>query len=96
MRQDTLIGLVRDFFDTRVFGPDRRQLLATQIPASDTQAAEQRARQRDGLTKELTHIDLAQRSQILQIETLSAAPPSPPAPPRRPPPSSPTPDTTQS
>jgi site-specific DNA recombinase len=74
IRQDTLTTLIRDFFDTRVFGPDRRELLETQIPATAAQAAEQRTRQHDRLTKELARIDLAQRSQILQIDTLSADP----------------------
>lgn len=45
IRQDTLVSLIREFFDARVFGPDRRELLATQIPATDAQAAEQNARQ---------------------------------------------------
>jgi site-specific DNA recombinase len=74
VRQDTLTGLIRDFLDTHVLGPDRRALLQLQIPASHAQAAEQRQRHRDRLTKELARIDLAQRSQITQIETL---PPDP-------------------
>jgi site-specific DNA recombinase len=74
VRQDTLTGLIRDFLDTHVLGPDRRALLTEQIPASHAQAAAQRQRQRDRLTKELARIDLAQRSQITQIETLPADP----------------------
>jgi hypothetical protein len=74
VRQDTLTGLIRDFFAHRVFGPDRRALLHQQIPATTAQAAEQRQRQRDRLAKELARIDLAQRSRITQIETL---PPDP-------------------
>ncbi len=52
----------------------RRALLAEQIPASHAQAAEHRQRHRDRLTRELARIDLAQRSQITQIETLPADP----------------------
>jgi hypothetical protein len=74
VRQDTLTGLIRDFLDQHVFGADRRALLADQIPASHAQAAAQRQRHRDRLTKELARIDLAQRSQITQIETLPADP----------------------
>ena len=74
IRQDTLIALIRDFFDTRVFGPDRAALLAQQIPATAAQAAEAHARDRDRLAKELARIDLAQRSQITQIDTLDPDP----------------------
>ena len=70
IREDTLIALIRDFFDTRVFGPDRAALLAQQIPGNAAQAAEAHARDRDRLAKELARIDLAQRSQITQIDTL--------------------------
>jgi site-specific DNA recombinase len=74
VREDILISQIRDFFDTRVFGPDRAALLSRQIPASAAQAAEQHARQRDRLAKELARIDLAQRSQITQIDTLDPDP----------------------
>jgi site-specific DNA recombinase len=74
VRQDTLINQIRDFFDTRVFGPDRAALLEEQIPASAAQAAEQHTRHRDRLVKELARIDLAQRSQITQIDTLDPDP----------------------
>jgi hypothetical protein len=74
VRQDLLVDLIRDFFTHRVFGPDRAALLAEQIPATTAQAAQQRDRQRDRLARELARIDLAQRSQIIQIETL---PPDP-------------------
>ena len=74
IREDTLAAQIREFFDTRVFGPARAALLATQIPATAAQAAEAHARQRDRLVKELARIDLAQRSQITQIDTLDPDP----------------------
>jgi hypothetical protein len=74
VREDILISQIRDFFDTRVFGPDRAALLAEQIPGNAAQAAEHHARQRDRLVKELARIDLAQRSQITQIDTLDPDP----------------------
>jgi site-specific DNA recombinase len=74
IRQDTLVSQIRDFLDTRVFGPDRAALLAQQIPGDAAQAAEQHARNRDRLEKELARIDLAQRSQITQIDTLDPDP----------------------
>ncbi len=73
IREDTLIQLIRDGLAERVFGPDRRALIEQQIPASHAEAAEQRDRHRDRLTRELARIDLAQRSQITQIETLDPA-----------------------
>jgi hypothetical protein len=76
VREDVLIDVIRDGLARHVFGPDRRALLATQIPASAAQAAEQREHQRDHLTTELARIDLAQRSQITQIDTLSPDPAS--------------------
>jgi hypothetical protein len=57
-----------------VFGPERRALLAAELPASEADAAAQRAAHRAGLTKELTRIDIAQRNQILQIDGLSPDP----------------------
>jgi site-specific DNA recombinase len=76
VREDTLISQIRDFFDTRVFGPDRAALLTQQIPGNAAQAAERHARDRDRLVKELARIDLAQRSQITQIDTLDPDPAS--------------------
>jgi len=57
-----------------VFGPDHAALLAQQIPGNAAQAAEAHARDRDRLVKELARIDLAQRSQITQIDTLDPDP----------------------
>ncbi|HEY7145575.1 MAG TPA: recombinase family protein [Streptosporangiaceae bacterium] len=73
IRQDTLLAIIRDGLAQHVFGPDRAALLRKQIPASRAQAAGQRARQRDRLAKELARIELAQKSQITQIEALDPA-----------------------
>jgi site-specific DNA recombinase len=74
IRQDILLEQIRQLFATRIFGPERRALLAAQIPETEAQAAAQADRQRDALTKDLARIDLAQRSQILQIESLTTDP----------------------
>jgi hypothetical protein len=74
VREDTLMQLIGGGLAERVFGPDRRALLETQIPASAAQAAEQHQRQRDRLSKELAHVDLAQRSQITLIDILDPDP----------------------
>jgi site-specific DNA recombinase len=74
VREDVLVDIIRDGLARHMFGPDRHALLTAQIPASAAQATEQRDRQRDHLTKELARIDLAQRSQITQIDTLDPDP----------------------
>ncbi len=74
VREDTLLGEILQFLTLRVFGPERRAQLAAQLPASEADAAAQRAAHRAGLTKELTRIDIAQRNQILQIDGLSPDP----------------------
>jgi len=76
IREDTLISQIRDFLDTRVFGPSRAAHLAEQIPATAAQATKQHTRQHDHLVNELARIDRAQRSQITQIDTLDPDPAS--------------------
>jgi hypothetical protein len=76
IREDTLMTVIRDGLAARVFGPDRRTLLAQQIPATAAGAAEQHQREHDHLTAQLARIDLAQRSQITQIDTLDPDPAS--------------------
>jgi site-specific DNA recombinase len=78
VRQDTLTKLIRDFFDVRVFGPDRASLLADQIPASAAQAAEQHSRQRNRLAKELARIDLASAPRSPRSTPWTPTPPTPP------------------
>src|ERR1035438_4088504 len=74
VREDVLIGEILQFLAQRVFGPERRALLAAQLPASEADAAAQRATHRAALIKELARIDVAQRNQILQIDGLSPDP----------------------
>jgi hypothetical protein len=61
---DALAG----FFDTYVFGPDRAALLATQLPATAAQQADQQARQITHLQTELARIDTAERGLISELE----------------------------
>jgi site-specific DNA recombinase len=74
IRQDLLQDLIQQFLAERIFGPERAALAASQIPHTDTAAAEQNQCQRQRLVTELARIDLARRSQIMQIETLSTDP----------------------
>jgi site-specific DNA recombinase len=74
VREDVLLGEIIQFLAQRVFGPERRALLTEQLPATEADAAQQRATHRAALTKELARIDIAQRNQIMQIEGLSPDP----------------------
>src|ERR1017187_5652965 len=53
VREDILIGEILQFLAQRVFGPERRALLAAQLPASEADAAAHRAPHRAPLTTEL-------------------------------------------
>ncbi len=66
--------IVRLFFAEHVFGPRRAELLAAQLPATDTDAAADRDAQAAALTTRLKQIDTAQNAQILSLEQLSPDP----------------------
>ena len=68
-----------EFFDTRVFGPDRARLLAAAMPAGDADAASQREHQTAELTKRLERIDAAENAHAREIENLATLPPDSPA-----------------
>jgi hypothetical protein len=64
---DQITGL---FFATRVFGPDRAQLLAAQLPATDAAATADRDEQAAALQSRLRQVETAQNAQILALEQL--------------------------
>jgi site-specific DNA recombinase len=74
VREDDLMTVIRDGLNQRVFGPDRRTLLAQQIPANAADATAAHQKKRDRLTAQLAKIDMSQRSQITQIDTLDPDP----------------------
>jgi site-specific DNA recombinase len=68
VREDTLMDALTWFFDQYVFGHDRAALLATQLPATAADHADQRARQQAHWHAELARIDTAERALITELE----------------------------
>jgi site-specific DNA recombinase len=68
VREDILLTAVSQFFDERVFGPERAQLLAAATPAGDTAAAAARtARAAERLTRQLRKTDAAINAQAAAL-----------------------------
>jgi site-specific DNA recombinase len=70
----SLDKVAREFFATRIFGPDRAALLKAQLPATDADATERRDTQAAALNARIRQIDIAQDSKILELEQLPADP----------------------
>jgi site-specific DNA recombinase len=70
--ETTLDDIVNQFFATRIFAPDRAARLAEQLPATDTQATQQRDEQADALRTRIKQLDTAQNAQITALETIPA------------------------
>ncbi|HEV2371037.1 MAG TPA: recombinase family protein [Streptosporangiaceae bacterium] len=71
VREDDLIIAIHDFFTKRIFGPDRAELLARQLPDSAAEAADRRDQQADALRKQLHKIDAAEKAHTREIEALT-------------------------
>ena len=69
LREDTLMAAIAGFFDQYVFGCDRAELMAAQLPATTAEHAEARARQQAHLRGELARIDTAEHGLITELET---------------------------
>jgi len=73
VREDTLMdALSFQFFDRYVFGHDRAELLAAQIPATAAGQAEARARQEAHLRAELARIEVAEAGLITELQELGS------------------------
>jgi len=68
MSEAAIMAAVGTFFDQYVFGYDRADLLAVQLPATAADAAETQARQEKHLRTELARIDTAERGLISELE----------------------------
>ena len=68
LREDTLIAAIAGFFDQYVFGHDRADRLAAQLPATTAEHAEARTRQQAHLRGELARIDTAEHGLITELE----------------------------
>ncbi|HEV2377930.1 MAG TPA: recombinase family protein [Streptosporangiaceae bacterium] len=71
VREDDLLTAILDFFNRRVFGPDRAQLLARQLPDSAAEATARRQQQADALRTQLRQIDAAEKAHTREIEALT-------------------------
>ncbi len=71
VREDDLITVIREFFATFIFGPDRAQLLAQRLPASAADNAAQREQETAALHKRLRKIDAAENAHAREIEHLA-------------------------
>jgi len=68
IREDTLLTALAGFFDQHLFGHDRAELLAAQLPATAAGHAEAQARQITHLNTQLNRIDTAERGLISELE----------------------------
>jgi site-specific DNA recombinase len=70
VREDILLAAVRQFFDERVFGPERAELLAARYPATPADAAAQRAAETARIEKRVRQIDAAEDGHTRELEDL--------------------------
>jgi hypothetical protein len=68
LREDTLMEAIAGFFDQYIFGCDRAEHLAAQLPTTSAEHAEARARQEAHLRGELARIDTAEHGLITELE----------------------------
>jgi site-specific DNA recombinase len=79
VREDDLLTVIRQFFATRIFGPDRAALLAARLPASAAEDTARREQETTALHKRLRKIDAAENAHAREIENLAALPQGSPA-----------------
>jgi len=79
VREDDLLTVIREFFATRIFGPDRKTMLAARLPASAAEDTARREQETARLQKRLRKIDAAETAHAREIENLAAMPQGSPA-----------------
>jgi site-specific DNA recombinase len=79
VREDALQQVITEFFDTRVFGPDRAPMLAAQIPATAAAITTRNHQQTQTLSQRLRQIDAAENAHAREIEALAHLDPRDPA-----------------
>jgi len=70
VRQDRILPVLSDFFNSHLFGPDRAELLAAQIPANAAEQARHNASEENALHGPLRRIDASQDGLIKDLEAL--------------------------
>jgi hypothetical protein len=79
VREDLLLEHARQFFATRVFGPDRAALLRQQLPASAAEDAARRQKETARLRKRLRKIDTTEDAHVREVQALAELDPNAPA-----------------
>ena len=80
VREDDLLTVIRQFFATRIFGPDRAAMLAARLPATAAENTARREQEAARLHKRLRKIDAAENAHAREIEHLASLPQDSPAP----------------
>ena len=68
LREDALLDAASRFFADRIFGPQRRELLAAELDSIDDREAQQRHTERERLQRVLADIDRRQDSLLRQAQ----------------------------
>jgi hypothetical protein len=79
VREDDLLTVIREFFATRVFGPDRAAMLSERLPATAAEDTGRREQETARLHKRLRKIDAAENAHAREIENLASLPQNSPA-----------------
>jgi site-specific DNA recombinase len=79
VREDLLLEHARQFFASRVFGPDRAALLRQQLPASAAEDATRREKETARLRKRLKKIDTTEDAHVREVQALAEMDPNAPA-----------------
>ena len=79
IREDLLLEHARQFFATRVFGPDRGRFLRERLPASAAEQAAQRDKEATRLRKRIKRIDATEDAHIREVQALATQDPNAPA-----------------
>jgi hypothetical protein len=74
-----LLTVIREFFATRVFGPDRAAMLSERLPATAAEDTGRREQETARLHKRLRKIDAAENAHAREIENLASLPQNSPA-----------------
>jgi site-specific DNA recombinase len=79
VREDDLLAVIRQFFATHVFGPDRAAMLAARLPATAAEDTARREQETARLHRRLRKIDAAENAHAREIENLASLPQNSPA-----------------
>ena len=71
IREDHLLAALTQFFDERIFGPERARLLASLLPASAAGDAARKDKQAARLRRRLAQIDAAEHGHMTEMEALA-------------------------